>query len=78
MTAVIAIFSVLVLVGCLHMQLARNPAGAISSLDPLTGSPVGEHDAQPRTLEAVARANSTNDPASQLKLRLTKTAEAQQ
>jgi hypothetical protein len=28
MTLLIAIFSVLVLLGCLHMQLARNPNGA--------------------------------------------------
>jgi hypothetical protein len=28
MTALIAAFSVLVLLGCLHMQLARNPNGA--------------------------------------------------
>jgi hypothetical protein len=28
MTTVIAIFSVLVLLGCLHMQLARDPKGA--------------------------------------------------
>jgi hypothetical protein len=28
MTLLIAVFSVLVLLGCLHMQLARNPNGA--------------------------------------------------
>jgi hypothetical protein len=28
MTLLIAVFSVLVLLGCLHMQLARNPTSA--------------------------------------------------
>ena len=28
MTLLIAVFSVLVLLGCLHMQLVRNPNGA--------------------------------------------------
>ena len=33
MTPLIAIFSVLVLLGCLRMQLARNPKGAKSTHD---------------------------------------------
>jgi hypothetical protein len=58
MTPLIAIFSVLVLLGCLHMQLARNLVGAKTSPDLLTRIRVDAHNAQPRTLETVStRAN---------------------
>jgi hypothetical protein len=58
MTPLIAIFSVLDLLGCLHMQLARNPIGAKTSPDLFTCFRVGAHHAQPRTLETVGtRAN---------------------
>jgi len=50
MTTLIAIFSLLVLLGCLHMQLARNPQGANSTPDPLTRIRVGAHRAEPCTL----------------------------
>ena len=53
MTRLIAIFGVLVLLGCLHIQLARNPMGAISSPDPPTHGRVGKHRAQPRTPDRV-------------------------
>jgi hypothetical protein len=52
MTPPIAIFRVLVLLGCLHLQLARNPIGAKSSPDLLTRIRVGErraHRATPDT-----------------------------
>lgn len=39
MTQLIDIFSVLVLLGCLHIQLARNPKGAKSSPILLTRNP---------------------------------------
>lgn len=84
MTQLIDIFSVLVLLGCLHIQLARNPKGAKSSPDLLTRIRVGAHHAQPCTLETVrTSANppesaTPRDPASQTALRPTKTAEAQQ
>jgi hypothetical protein len=44
MTPLIAIFSVVVLLGCLHMQLARNPNGAKSSPESATPASPGIAD----------------------------------
>ena len=62
MTQLIDIFSVLVLLSCLHIQLARNPKGAKSSPDLLTRIRIGAHHAQPCTLETVR--TSANPPES--------------
>jgi hypothetical protein len=56
MTTLIAIFSLLVLLGCLHMQLARNPQGAKSTPDPLTRIRIGAQHAQPCSSAKTAEA----------------------
>jgi hypothetical protein len=48
MTFLIAILSVLILLGCLDTQLARTLTGAKSNSDPLAASRVGKHHAQLR------------------------------